>query len=407
MIAPSFVMTAFSANSLGAGLAIVLVIFVVVQILRSLIFVRQTTPNQSASSHHFPVSLLLGIMVHGIMARSALPSEFDLERFALSYIFLAFMLSAAALLVSRIKRTASNCQVAAAVRVVLLLLVVNAALGLTGIHFLPGATSKPVGLFSEPSHLALVLAPLLVYLCVTGAKHSGRYLLGFLFWGLVIENLTMVLTVAFAFAVTAEYTAKRLAVAVGLLMLFVAADIQYFADRLFISEENNNLSVLVFLQGWQNAFLLLDHSNGVGGGFQQFGLIGEFGDLTERVTEANGFPLNMYDGGSTASKLIGEFGYAGFFLIAAYVYAFARCVIALRHRSAHPRLTSFDYLTLAFFISYALEIGVRGVGYFSPGTFLFLVATINLQGKGVFFPRKNEKKDFRRFSSKSNVRRPA
>jgi len=396
-------MTAFALSSLSAGLALVLLWIVVVEGTKSMVQTGRRSLPGTRPRIILCVLLLAGVLSHAVLARATIPAEFDFGRFGLSYVYLVVMLVAAVLLVHCVTRITPDHDVQSAIRFVLVLLSLNAVFGLTGLQFLAGASSKQTGLFSEPSHLALVVAPVLVYLSATRARHHSRYLLGFLLWALAIQNLTMIVAVALAYAVGADFKPKQLAIAFGLLAVLLAADIPYFADRLSISEENSNLSVLVFLQGWQNAFLLLEQSMGVGGGFQQFGLIGEFGELTERIYETSGVALNLYDGGTTASKLIGEFGYAGFVLLAAYGYAFVRCVLVLRNKSARERLTSFDRFTMACLISYAIEIGVRGVGYFSPGTFLFFVALINLQAKNVFFPRNHAKENFRRLRSQSDV----
>jgi hypothetical protein len=161
-----------------------------------------------------------------------------------------------------------------------------------------------------------------------------------------------------------------------LLALLVAAisasqiDLTYYAERLDLSEESQNLSSLVYQQGWQLVSESWDKSDGWGLGFQQLGIEGTNVDVAVQIEKIARVPLNLLDGGFTASKLLSEFGVLGAALLFGYFRIAKRSVIALRGSSDRPG-TIFAHCAM---VSYSLELGLRGAGYFTPGVVLTVAA---------------------------------
>ncbi|MEC5325826.1 hypothetical protein [Aurantimonas sp. A3-2-R12] len=146
---------------------------------------------------------------------------------------------------------------------------------------------------------------------------------------------------------------------------------RYLADRLSISPQSKNLTVLVFLQGWEDAYRSLIETGGAGRGFQSMGT-SEPGPIAERIRSIAHMYKNRNDGGSLAPKIVSEFGYIGIGVVAALlgagVYAF--CNLAVADRAKIEPLRAISY---CFIVSLVVELFLRGYGYFSPGVFLAIV----------------------------------
>jgi len=166
---------------------------------------------------------------------------------------------------------------------------------------------------------------------------------------------------------------------IGLLLLVIAPiDHYYYVDRLILSPDSQNRSTMVFLSGWERAYLNLLDTNGLGVGFQQFGIIGERGELMAAIRKLNGSDLNLLDGGAVAPKLIGEFGVVGIAFIFLYIFCSIKCAKVL---NAVCKNTTMNYnprkiFLFACFLMYGIDLFLRGVGYFSSSSFLFFAAVL-------------------------------
>jgi hypothetical protein len=203
---------------------------------------------------------------------------------------------------------------------------------------------------------------------------------GSLLLAVLMTNLTMlaaILIVSALFLRRAPLVLMTLAVALGAFTL----DITYYSDRLNFSADSSNLSTLAFMQGWQNAYLNFRETNGLGVGFQQFGIAGSIGDFSEKIASLMGNYMNLLDGGTTGSKLVGEFGVMGLLILIAYVTVVVRAVRFIR-RSQFQALADRDPRRIFFsalVVTYSFELFIRGIGYFSPGGLLMLTALLALR----------------------------
>jgi hypothetical protein len=255
-------------------------------------------------------------------------------------------------------------------------MVANALVGILGISFLTHVTHKPVGIFSEPSHFALALAPLLIYSCIVRAKHHQFYLVFFLVWGLLIQNVTTLVVVALATSlilrVRLSHFVKLVLVFCGLLIFI--SESEYFSSRVSLTSESDNMSVIALLRGWEIAILTIRDTSYWGGGFQQFGSLGLYGELTAKMEALDLDRLNILDGASSAAKLTGEFGLFGVMVILAYFLIFIMCFRVVTARRARYTLNRGELFLLSCLLSLSVELFFRGVGYFSTGFFLFFAA---------------------------------
>ncbi|QYA24391.1 hypothetical protein G3I01_02325 [Gramella sp. MT6] len=163
---------------------------------------------------------------------------------------------------------------------------------------------------------------------------------------------------------------------IGYLLLTQLGALSYFEDRLNFSEEASNITTLVYLQGWEDAYLALIETNGLGLGFQNMGTL-EPGKYGKMIYQILGEYKNREDAGFLAAKIVGEFGLIGVGFILYYLHLMIRSSVTLfrfmKRRDYSSNLT-IDIFAHSIIITFFLELFLRGYGYFSPGVFLFFVA---------------------------------
>jgi len=263
------------------------------------------------------------------------------------------------------------------VKACLVVLVVNALISTSQIDFFSTGLNKPTFFFLEPSHFALAISPFLIYASFALSRVNATLLILFFgFWGLYIQNFTMIISVVMAFILSTRLNAVIssfvFVFAVGITVALWGPEVfSYFTDRLVISGDTDNLSVLVLLQGWENAIRTLTEQSYLGGGFQQFGVTTVYGEISDKLLSMLGFNINQYDGGGTASKIVGEFGAFGIVAIVAYLFGFFRSVSMLRKRQY---ASTVELFFSSVYVASFLEFFIRGVGYFSPLMYLFCVS---------------------------------
>lgn len=244
-----------------------------------------------------------------------------------------------------------------------------------------GGERKNTIIYSEPSHLALAIAPLFLYLYLGARNFHFRVLifLSLFSLGLMINNLTMIVLCLLAIASSSVNNYRRFIV--GVLMFFCVLyflyDIQYFRSRLefsFAAAELDNLSVLVFISGWERALINFFSTGGFGIGFNMLGYAGDAGLFLDRVYDLSGSSLNLYDGGSLAPKIISELGWFGLALVFLYVLN----VFILLSKFNRNQKDERWLFWFCVYVSFSLELFVRGTGYFSILLVPFLVSAFLL-----------------------------
>jgi len=246
------------------------------------------------------------------------------------------------------------------------------------------ASAKAIVLFAEPSHFGLAFLPMLLFRASLASKTGQvRLLGGALMLGAILQSLTTIAGVALLAA-----TLLRRKPLFGMLVVMIVVgggvalvDLSYYAERLSLSGDSDNLTTLVYLQGWENAILNFGETDGLGVGFQQFGLAGSTGDISEKIYAImGGSYINLMDGGSTATKLIAEFGVFGIAMLLVFFRFALRALMYMRRMQLMPagaRDIHWMFFS-ACTVSYSLELVLRGVGYFSTGGFLAMTAIMAL-----------------------------
>lgn len=329
--------------------------------------------------HCWLLAGLLFVLLHFLLIMPIEPV--DITRFALSYALLLYF-AAAAMALAPLLFHRDSVSMERVIQPVFLLMTACGLVGTLGIA--PPSASyhlKPVFPFTEPSHFALAYIPLLMFTALR-ARPVPRYLwlgLGFAI-GFLLENLTLLVGSSLVLLLCSRGVA--LAAALGVLA-FVATrlDLEYFVLRLDFSGQVQNLSNLAFVQGWQLIGESLERSAGYGLGFQQLGQSGTNVLAADLIYAMTGSDFNLTDGGFTFAKLASEFGYIGIGVTALlYTPMFLRTLWQLRRSAACPLA---DSATLIFarcvVASFAFDLFLRGVGYFSGTSLLFVAALLSMR----------------------------
>jgi hypothetical protein len=255
---------------------------------------------------------------------------------------------------------------------------------------------KGLFLFQEPSHFALTFLPLLMF--KLSIKYNYIYLFLSFYIALFFQNLTLLIGL-----VLVLYTLSRKNVIIIMAILafigFIAYnfyDFSYFLNRVDLSSENDNLSTLVFMSGWERAYENFFATNGLGIGLQQLGYTGYLGAYQEILYRLmdNSY-LNLYDGGTTASKIISEEGIIGVILIVLYLWYFLRYIGMYKKYSR--LFTSIEVFSFSVYILFSIELFIRGSGYFTGTSLLFLSSLFYLLKRenvssSVFYKEHNYKR---------------
>lgn len=358
-----------SSLALGTGMAALLLVGVG--------WAATSAPGRSMAAPAVLVAVIaaaIGLHLVGV----AMHLPLDVARAATSLIPLALVIFGGCAM-GHLLASAADAKIGRAVRLTFAVLCVASVMPALGVA--PGmpnvevAYAKPVFPFTEPSHLALVFVPMLMY-CSVASRRLGRIVMLLLGAGVAagLQNLTLVVGVVLVACVCLRSLAlPALAVALGLLA--TQLDLSYYVERLDFSGEVQNLSNLVYVQGWQLLGEALERSIGWGLGFQQLGLQGSNTAAADLIFVLLGDYANVLDGGFTFAKLGSEFGLFGLALTVVYLAYAWQAVRGLRlaARGAAPANASVVFAQCVL-VSYCIELFVRGAGYFTSTGILLVAA---------------------------------
>lgn len=273
------------------------------------------------------------------------------------------------------------------VKFLLLVFFVCSFFSLLKINFLN--TIKPVGFFSEPSHFAITISPILLFYSLSKSKGYMYILIYYLIWSLLVQNATLLIITAICFLFVFSNKKKMLLLIIPVLLLLKPLlNNKYFSDRLDINSNSENISVLIFLNGWEKAQELLSVTSGLGIGFQQLGYykLMQKTPVGEQLSYFGLEQLNKYDAGSIAPKIISEFGFAGIVCLIVFLFFYGHFFIMIIKQKQNNSLS--ELFLIACFLSFTIELFIRGIGYFSVGTFLFVASISNLPFKKLLIKNK-------------------
>lgn len=368
---PGFMVVYLGATSMREGLVLALVFYACAFLLRWVFF----SIGAISYSYLVCVAIFLGfVFLHFAWVGGVVWGDVDYVRFVSSMLLLCFILLIVPLFYSDLlgfgqARFYMSC------RFVFWLMSVMGCVAAVAYHmgFNP---YKEVFVFKEPSHFAMLYLPF--FLCVSclssGVLRFGCFLVA-LFIGLAIKSLTLLVGILFlsVFVFGVRVCAFFAVICGGALLLVpqVLDFNQYYMERLSFSSDAENFSTMVYMSGFERAYLSIVDSFGFGVGFQQLGIVGPQGEVMDKIIAALGSTLNHNDGGLLGAKVVAEFGVFGVLLIVAYVFGFGSLFFSWKSRRSAEGV---DFFFVCVYLAFFIEIFVRGAGYFTPSCFLFLVS---------------------------------
>lgn len=238
--------------------------------------------------------------------------------------------------------------------------------------------SYPVYPFAEPSHFALSYMPIsMVCMAINNFYKCFVFIvtciLAFLFPSLTL--LVVALIQFFVFGLKAKvlvFYCFSLTLT-GFLVAGFNFDYEYFLSRIIFSDDYPNLSNLVYIQGWESAWIGVKETFGIGLGFQNLGQQNA-GYFTDVIYSLTGFSLNRKDGAFLAAKVIGEFGLLGSVFVLFVLFNGLQAVSKMSRLAFYSNETLLYY---AYSSSMLVEFFVRGFGYFSPTFIIFISLLLN------------------------------
>lgn len=327
-------------------------------------------------TNELSIALLVPIvlLIHLFFATFVRP--LNIERALQSIVLLAFMLAAVPI-ISRIIFEAGWKTLDKGVMIIRWMFVGFAILSILEIQP-PTASegSKPIFPFTEPSFFAFCFACVLIYTCVrANTIRRVLWIMGSFVIAFALQNLTMVVVCALAAVAALSYRLIALGSAVAI-YVSTQIDLVYYQERLDLSLMSNNLSALVYLQGWQLFGESLRISSGWGLGFQQLGYGYTNVSASYRLYRLLGRDANLLDGGFLTAKLVSELGILGFALLGFLLWFVAKALLALRACAAGKLdLDDREVFAHSILLGSLVEFLVRGSNYFT-GTTILIVASI-------------------------------
>ncbi|HCL5308757.1 TPA: hypothetical protein N2G38_000979 [Salmonella enterica] len=242
------------------------------------------------------------------------------------------------------------------------------------------STSKEMLFFTEPSHYALIVT---IFYCykISQKKLNLLYGIPLLFTALIVQNLTLIIGIVVAIAINYMRVKSMfiIMICVSSSCMLIAGilpidKLSYYSQRLDISQESKNTSTLTLLSGYEQAYLALRDSYGLGYGLQNMGYANERGEFVSIIGRLRGgnTDSNLYDGGLFISKLIVEFGILGgiFFLYTLFLGV-------MRFKCNDKKIKFFSIVLIMSIIYFLL----RGSGYFTPSAVMSFISIIYLVNK--------------------------
>ena len=237
--------------------------------------------------------------------------------------------------------------------------------------------NKPVGLFIEPSHYAVALAPFLLYGVIKFTRNSTLFLLFLVaIYFLALENVTLLMCIFLCILITINL--KKSLYIIPFVLTIIYYKIEYILPRIvFYNIDNLNLSGLVYMQGIEFIVHSIKDTFFWGIGFQN---TADLGGLNNNVSSAlravnNGFDANLNDSGFLISKIITEFGLFGLFFVLFYINEVKKSFLYLRLAFKNNKYyNNIDIFINSIIFSSILEFLFKSNGYFTPTIFLLLTS---------------------------------
>jgi hypothetical protein len=246
------------------------------------------------------------------------------------------------------------------------------------------------GIFPEPSHVAVSLFACLAVLLLAEDKRTRmKGWLAALLLLIVSRPTTLVALIITWISYRAIVHGKlrqaaKLVFAMGVLIAVAAAVdyrllVQPTATRLsglFVSSEESNITSLVYIQGWEDAWVNLVRTHGLGLGVNMMGC-GELPDILPRtaLTLIGQETLNADDGSFLFGKVVSEAGIMGILLYMAIIWRWIHRERQMRYIPVGPEREAAS-IQNALVFSFVMASFLRTSGYFDGIMLLGIVGLV-------------------------------
>jgi hypothetical protein len=341
-----------------------------------LLLIKKKNQTEKFSFHFLKILLsILLIIILSFFTGLLVNNNFDFSRYFSSIPLFIFQLFAAYLFIKRLSEE-SNVLIDKLLKKVSITLLILAYISLTKWYLL-NLTIKEMIVFTEPSHFAIASAPFFIYYIISSnKKESIVFTILLLMSAILMENLTLLMPILIALFILNKKALIFFFISfIVLLPLIGPTYYVYVTARTttILDSDNQNLSSLVYLQGWEYVISSIKSFNGIGIGFQQLGQI-RLKSTSQEVLEFMGYPFNQNDGAFFFSKFFVEFGWIALFFILAYllnainVYLKINRLIILNEK--------FKIFLSISFISFFIPLFIRNSSYFNPAIFVFYMSIL-------------------------------
>jgi len=239
--------------------------------------------------------------------------------------------------------------------------------------FIYGNADKDMIIYSEPSYYAIIFIPLLFYAAYTSNKklYAFLHVLSAIVIAIVVQNLTLLVgCLMITFVLYGTRLSSLFFIFIFLTFMAFFLNLDYFLVRISIFSGSHNPSLLAYLSGWERAYLSFTSSYGFGLGFQQLGIVGPQGDIQVLLQDVVGTNVVLLKGGgSLGSKVIAEMGLLGLIFVLFYIYFAIKILLKIMLRQIKG---SKNIFFLGIYLFFSIEFFVRGMGYFSLLSFMFI-----------------------------------
>jgi hypothetical protein len=250
------------------------------------------------------------------------------------------------------------------------------------------AHGKFSGLFQEPSHVAFSLFPCIAILLVAGDRKTRRRGILALVGLLIFSRSSTLIALTMAWVLYRLLAQRRLRqaslIGAGVaLFIGLAATINYegflapTVGRIvgvMASSDADNLSSLVYVQGWQDTWANFTRTHGLGLGFNMMGCH-PLPNVAAR--EALGIggeeELNAADGSFQFAKIVSEAGVAGIAFYITIIWWWVRLEKRMRKLNDSAEFTSAS-TQAALIFCFIVSSFIRGGSYYSGALLLWLVS---------------------------------
>lgn len=260
------------------------------------------------------------------------------------------------------------------------------------------------GSYFEPSHLAIYILPILAIGIVLYGFMSSYVLL--MLSILLAPSTTLFIGTTFLIPIilsslNLSSSKKYLILLLILLVSFIGFNLidmsmieerisgvisgVYSGDRI---DSSYNLSSLVWLNGWSQAWNTFTQTMGLGLGFNQMGCnnfdeIGSYTTTIKDITE--GINLNFQDGSILAAKVISEFGIFGMILL---LMISLKLLKVISKFFTNNNLKNLDYINMIGAINVVIILFIRTPGGYFQIPILLATAMLIYKNKYEFNSNK-------------------